>query len=302
MLMELSVDVHVVRRGENALFIDALDVQNLLKHLHVASTLAHPCFTWTAMRTLWVATTSLEMRLFILDVDIEYLLHAIGVNTVRRQTSAPSTETVIISVNIDGQTYVLGACPIFWFVRDVIITLRCQHSSVANIISIYDSQGWEVQTTDTGVTLDMNTTLKKAASTKWCVVHRFSNLQKNKNSLVLRGFPYSFSARDIWSFLAHNHVIKNVLDIHLVRGKKFKHDKELKFLGLVYVALSPSTDLNFFKMNIHNALADERYIEVLERGFFSIGRNHRDSKSLLTTSIRQRTLTLQRLDMLVMHQ
>ena len=300
--MELSIEVHVVHRGENAMFIDALDVQNLLKHLHVASTLAHPCFTWTAMRTLWVATTSFETRLFILDVDLAHLLHAIGVNTVRRPTSAPSTETVVISVNIDGQTYVLGSCPTFWFVRDVIITLLCQHPSIANIISIYHSQEWEVQTTDTGVTLDMDTTLKVAASTEWRVVHRFSNLQQIENSLVLRGFPYSFSARDIRSFLAHNHVMKDVQDIYLVRGKRFKQDKELRFLGLVYVALSPSTDLNAFKMNIHNALADERYIEVIERGNFSIRRHHRDSKSLLTTSIRKLTLTLQRLDMLVIHQ
>lgn len=264
--MALGVnEVRIVRRGRGSMYIDASDVQSLLQRLQFSNRITAACSSWTTMKTLWALTTDLEHRLFVLEADVEKMLNAIGFR-ICNIPRKPQQELAAITIQIDGKAYAVCACPVSWYVRDVIVALRCLYPYIARIISIYDPEGWEVRTVQDGPPLLMTACLKSVQSTTWILMHRRTMTEQIGTQLVLRGFLFSFSESDVWNFLRDNKASGHVCGLRLIMSKKFKKSmaRGPHFSGLVDIYLNSDSNVDEFKSRVHHAWSGDRYIEVLQ--------------------------------------
>ena len=298
----MSNEVRVVLRASGIMYLDVSDVQSLLQQLQFSNSIKATCSSWTAMTTLWVVTTDVELRLFVLEADVEEMLTAIGFrisNIPRESPRKPPHESLAITIQINGKAYALCACPVSWYVRDVIIALRCQYPYITSIISIYEPESWEVRLVLGDQPLQMNACLNSVQHTNWILVHRRTKTEQIGTEVVLRGFPFAFSESDVWSFIFDNEASGHVLGLSLVMSKKSKKNIALgrNFSGWVNVVLDGHTSVDDFKNRVHHARSGERYIEVLQRTSYSHNvKYYRDTAlSLLSNAIETFNLSPSRL-------
>ena len=232
------------------------------------------------MQTLWVVTTDFELRLYALEADVEKLIHALGFR-VCCLNPAPPEKTIAVSIGINNQAFALGACPLSWFVRDVVIALRCQHPSIADVISVDDAGVWEVRTVADDMLLPMTTALEVVPSVAWILKHRNPQTSQLGSKVILRGFPFAWIDDDIWYFLRRNNAADSVRELKRVMRKKPKSDRVTtpRFLGIVEVFLASDSNIREFTSSVHHAIAGERYIEILN----PVSRHKRDNPASLVT-------------------